>query len=69
MLAPHLYPPSITRNPPETFVANQHRWNLSWGLKMQGLDTTSQVYVWQAQAGSGRSVMWRFTAASTGLYY
>lgn len=41
ILAPHLYPTSITRNPQETLAENQQRWNLSWGLKMQGADTTS----------------------------
>lgn len=41
ILAPHLYPPSITRNPQETLTDNQQRWNLSWGLKMQGADQTS----------------------------
>jgi hypothetical protein len=43
VLAPHLYPPSITRNPPEELETNKCRWDRSWGLKMQGLDKTSQV--------------------------
>lgn len=41
VLAPHLYPPSITTNPPETLTTNTRRWNMSWGLKMQGLDVAS----------------------------
>lgn len=43
VLAPHLYPPSITRNPPESLAENEKRWNLSWGWKMLGTDKTSQV--------------------------
>lgn len=47
VLAPHLYPPSITRNPPESLAKNEKRWNLSWGWKMLGTDKTSQVrLVW-----------------------
>lgn len=54
VLAPHLYPPSITRNPPETLAANLLRWHNSWGLKMQSKDATSrvgrQLQAWQTSA-------------------
>lgn len=43
VLAPHVYPPSITRQAQETPEESSRRWDLSWGLKMQGLDSTSQV--------------------------
>jgi hypothetical protein len=43
VLAPHIYPPCITRNAKETTEEISRRWDLSWGLKLQGLDNTSQV--------------------------
>jgi hypothetical protein len=43
VLAPHLYPPSITWNPAELPDAAAARWNLSWALKWLGLDTNSEV--------------------------
>jgi hypothetical protein len=44
VLAPHLYPPSITWNPAESPNAAAARWNLSWALKWLGLDTQTLRY-------------------------
>jgi hypothetical protein len=43
VLAPHLYPPSITWNPAELAAAAAERWDLSWGLKWEGQDVTPEV--------------------------
>lgn len=43
VLAPHVYPPSITWNPAENATVAARRWDLSWGLKMLGLDAMPDV--------------------------
>jgi hypothetical protein len=43
VLAPHLYPPSITWNAAESPDAAAARWDLSWALKWLGLDTNAEV--------------------------
>uniref|UniRef100_A0A383WE90 Ammonium transporter AmtB-like domain-containing protein n=1 Tax=Tetradesmus obliquus TaxID=3088 RepID=A0A383WE90_TETOB len=42
VLAPHLYPPSISWNPAESAAAAAKRWDLSWGLKWQGQDVSPE---------------------------
>eukprot|EP00878_Enallax_costatus_P033161 GHUV01036555.1.p1 GENE.GHUV01036555.1~~GHUV01036555.1.p1 ORF type:complete len:425 (+),score=93.87 GHUV01036555.1:481-1755(+) len=45
VLSPHIYPGTITGDPnllTQKMEATTYRWDLSWGWKMQGLDTTSQ---------------------------
>lgn len=46
VLAPHIYPTSITGAVDEIAAAIEtitYRWDQSWGWKMQGTDTTYQV--------------------------
>lgn len=46
VLSPHIYPGTITGDPnmlTQRMEAITYRWDLSWGWKMQGLDTTSDV--------------------------
>lgn len=45
MLAPHVYPTSISKFPDSTMQGGNatRRYNLHWGLKAMGLDSTSKV--------------------------
>lgn len=54
VLSPHIYPTSVTGAVDEIAAALEtitYRWDLSWGFKAQGVDTTMQVRDWVGVGG------------------